>query len=326
MVILSCLFSQNFIALIFVIIILISLIFLYIFLIKKDAVGKELFFYNDNRKIFIINFHLVIRVIVIMIPCFLVATYFLNKNILFMALLVLLLGSMSLTLFLKKHQLSRFYDRGSCILLQAITVIILFIILDNIFSLIVGVFFCILLITFFVQQAVYLHKNSITICSYSVCKRINFSYLFSKLKKESNLIVTDNYIISGLVDAFGSDETLLRNYSLQSFGYKKHLENICKNFRILRYSRKYLIKILCSKVDIYDCTKKYRLKNTNLVLMNCYHYYMQYILCNREFNNQIIIDGMYDSLRGWSRSFEEFITHKFKIVENKKTILPVVII
>jgi hypothetical protein len=155
---------------------------------------------------------------------------------------------------------------------------------------------------------------------------MNFPYLFSKLKNKSNLIVTDNFIISGLVDAFSSDETLLRNYSLQSFGYKKHIENICKNFRILGYTRKDLIKILCSKVDIYDCTTKYRLKSKNLVLMNCNHYYMQYILCNREFNNQIIIDGMYDSSWGWSRSFEEFITHKFRIAENKKNTLPLVII
>jgi hypothetical protein len=325
-VILSSLWSENFIVLTFSIIILIFFIFFYILTVRKDEVGKELYAHSNAGKIFIINFPLVVRIIIIMIPCFLIAIYFISKQILFMGLLVLFLGSMSFTFFFKKHQVSRFYDRGSCILLQAITVIILFIILENTFSLIVGIFFCTLLVTFFFRQAVYLYKNSITICSYSVYKRMNFPYLFSKLKNKSNLIVTDNFIISGLVDAFSSDETLLRNYSLQSFGYKKHIENICKNFRILGYTRKDLIKILCSKVDIYDCATKYRLKSKNLVLMNCNHYYMQYILCNREFNNQIIIDGMYDSSWGWSQSFEEFITHKFRIAENKKNTLPLVII
>ena len=61
-------------------------------------------------------------------------------------------------------------------------------------------------------------------------------------------------------------------------------------------------------------------------IMNCNYYYIQYILCNKEFNNQIILDGMYDNSRGWSRSFEEIVTQKFKIVEKKKTIFPVVII
>ena len=325
-VILLALLSQNFMLSAFSIIILVLLIFFYILTVRKDEVGRELYAHNNRGKIFIFNFPMIVRIVVIMIPCFLIAIYFFNKQILFMVLLILFLGGLSFTFFFKKHQLSRFYDRGSCILLQAITIIILFIILENTFSLILGILLFTLLVKFFTQQSIYLYKNSVTVCSYSVYKRINFISLFSKLKKTSNIIVTDNFIISGLVDAFGCDETLLRNYSLQSLGYKKHLENICKNFSILGYSRKSLIKILCSNVDIYDCTNKYSSEKSDIVLANCNHYYIQYILCNREFNNQIIIDRMYDNLKGWSLSFKKMVTRKFEIVANKKTILPIVII
>jgi hypothetical protein len=318
MVMLSSLFSQNFVVLIFVIIILMSLIFFYIFTIKKDEVGKELYFHNDNGKIFIINFRLVIRVIVILIPCFLVVTYFINKQALFMALLALLLGGMSFTLFFKKHQLSRFYDRGSCILLQAITFIIFFIILEKTIFLILGFCLFVLLVIFFSRQANYLYKNFITICPYPVYNRMNFSSLFCKIKKESKAIATDNFIISGLIDVFGSDEPLLRNYSLQSLGYKTHLESICKNFITLKYTLNDLIKILSSNFDLNDRIDKYPLKNSA--------YYIQYILCNKEYNNQILLDGMYCRSKGWSRHFKKFLIHKFKIAKKKKLILPVVVV
>lgn len=326
MVMLSNLFSQNFTALIFSITILITLIFFYTFLIKRDEVGKELFFHTDNRTFFIINFRLVIRVIVIIIPCFLAATYFINKQTSFMALLVLLLGSMSFTLFLKKHQLSRFYDRGSCILLQAIFFIIIFFILENTIILILGFVLFILLVNFFFRQAIYLHKKFITICHHSVYNRMNFSALFCKFKKESKSIATENFIISGLIDAFGSDEPLLRNYSIQSLGYKTHLENICQNFIILNYTLEDLIKILSSNFKSNNCTDKYPLENSAQALIRCYHYYIQYVLCNREYNNQILLDGMYDHETGWTGNYEKLIIDKFKIAEKKKTNFPVFVI
>jgi hypothetical protein len=317
-VILSSLISYNYLVLFVTLIILILLMILYIYKVNQDEVGKELFAHTDGGVIFSINPRLILRVGVIIAPCFLVAYYLFYKQYLFLGLFTLLMGVFSLTYFLKKHQLSRFYDRGSCILLQALIVIISMIFIDNtIVSLLLGIFLFGLLMYFFYNQALFLYKNYSTTSADFINNRIDFSSFFNKSKKNSVMIATDSPVISGLIDVFGSDEPLLRQYTLQPYGYKKHLDKICKNFIILNYSLEEIIKIFCKNVKKNEYMVNRPFKKSDLFSEDCcYHWSIQFIICSGEYNNQIIQDKMYDNISGWSKNYKDMISQNFKAISS----------
>ena len=326
-VIISNIISHNFVILISVIIILIILVCLYVFQISKDKYMKEVFYHSDQNKIFVISFRKILHFISVAIPSITMAAWLIHEQYLFLGLLVGLFGSLVFTFFFKKHQLSRFYTRSSCITLQAIVVIFLIARINLVdFYLLLVFIFSSLLILYFVLQAFYLYKCSSIICSHQLYQRMNFESLFFKFNKKSKIIITDNFFISGLIDLFGSDKPLLRHYSIQTFGYKRHLKDIFKNFVILNYSFKDLKNIFCSSVRRSDWEFKRPFNNLNPYFEKCYKYYMQELSCYREFNNQIIKDEMYSARNGWSKNFEKLLFRLFRQANKYKVSVNILII
>jgi len=326
-VIISNIISHNFVILISVIIILIILVCLYVFQMSKDKYMKEVFYHNDQNKIFVISFRKILHFISVAIPSIAMAAWLIHEQYLFLGLLVGLFGSLVFTFFFKKHQLSRFYTRSSCITLQAIVVIFLIARINLVdFYLLLVFIFSSLLILYFVLQAFYLYKCSSIICSHQLYQRMNFASLFFKFNKKSKIIITDNFFISGLIDLFGSDKPLLRHYSIQTFGYKRHLKDICKNFVILNYSFKDLKNIFCSSVRRSDWEFKRPFNNLNPYFEKCYKYYMQELSCYREFNQQIIKDEMYSARNGWSKHFEKLLFRLFRQANKYKVSVNILII
>ena len=244
-----------------------------------------------------------------------------------MGLLMLLFGSFSFTLFFKKHELSRFYDRASCIALQALTAIFLILFLDNsIFYLPLVIFLLTLLIFFYYRQALNLYENYSTTAAPSIYEKMNFSSLFFKFNKNSNYIATDSHIVSGFIDVFGSDEPLLRHYSIQYFGYKKNLQNTCKNFIALGYSFEDFKKIFFINVKRSDWLDKRPFPEKGIVFDSCKRYSLQMMMCYREYNNEIISDGMYSPLKGWTGKFENLLLQEFNNADSQKTFNNLIVI
>lgn len=311
------LINSNYLFFIVTLIFLILLIGFYFYKISKDEVGKELFAHSDSEKIFISDFRLVFRIFIIILPCAIISYYlYVEKNI-FLSFLTLLLGFFSFSFFLKKHQLSRFYDRGSCIVLQAIIIIVPILELENNkFNYIFFIIFFGIILYYFLNQALNLYKNLSTTTEISTYKRINFLTIFDKNNKVSKVVVTNSPIISGLVDVFGSDDPLLRQYSVQSNGYKKNLENVCKNFTLLNYSLDDQIEIFSKNIKKSEWIFKRPFRNSDSLFKDTTWYSIQYIISCFEYNNKIIEDKMYDPKKGWTINFTNLIKERYHKVKN----------
>ena len=311
------LINSNYLFFIVTLIFLILLIAFYFYKISKDEVGKELFAHSDSGKIFISDFRLILRIFIIILPCAIISYYlYVEKNI-FLSFLTLLLGFFSFTFFLKKHQLSRFYDRGSCIVLQAIIIIVPILELENNkFNYIFFIIFFGIILYYFLNQALNLYKNLSTTTEISIYKRINFLTIFDKNNKVSKVVVTNSPIISGLVDVFGSDDPLLRQYSVQSNGYKKNLENVCKNFTLLNYSLDDQIEIFSKNIKKSEWIFKRPFRNSDSLFKDTTWYSIQYIISCFEYNGKIIEDKMYDPKKGWTINFTNLIKERYLKVKN----------
>lgn len=312
------LINNNYVFFAVTLVFLILLIVFYFYKVSKDEVGKELFAHSDSGKIFVSDFRLILRIFIILLPCLIISYYlFFEKNI-FLSFLTLLLGIFAFSFFLKKHQLSRFYDRGSCIVLQAIIIIVpIFQFENNKFNYIFFIILFGMILYYFLNQAINLYKNFSTTVENSIYKRINFLTIFDKNNKVSKVVVTNSPIISGLVDVFGSDDPLLRQYSIQSNGYKKNLENVCKNFILLNYSLDEQIEIFSKNIKKSEWIFKRPFKNSDSLFEDSMWYSIQYIISCFEYNGKIIEDKMYDQKKGWTINFKNLIKERYHKVKNE---------
>lgn len=312
------LINYNYLFFLIILSLLVLLIIFYFYVVNKDEMGKEIYAHSDGGKLFTSDFRLIVRIFIINFPCVIISYYLYIEKDIFLSLLTLLMGIFSFTFFLKKHQLSRFYDRGSCIILQAIIVIVPILELgNNKFNFVLFIILFGMISYYFLNQALNLYKNLSTTLETSIYERMNFSTLFSNNNKTSKIVVTNNPIISGLVDVFGCDDPLLRQYSIQSSGYKQNLDNVCKNFTLLNYPLEEQIKIFSKNIKKSEWFSKRPFSISENLYEDTMNYSIQFITSYFEYNDKIIQDNMYDPKNGWTNDFKNLIKNRYHKVKEE---------
>lgn len=290
----------------------------YMYFLRKDHVGRELFVHDDSGKILNLGFRNVIFVLCTILPSSSIGLLLAIFVDLFMGLAIFIFGIFSIGRLLKKHQLSRFFDRGSAIPLQAVAIILIF--QYDVFKFAdhysLALIFFAMLLWYFLVQSVFLFSKFSTTLDRVTFEKIRLNNIFLKTDK-SRVIATDSPVVGGLIDLFSSHTSLLRNYSVQPYGYLNHIDSICLNFKLLNYSFERFKDIACARVEGSDWLSFRSLSDNNNAIDACYRYSIQFIATYKDFNQKIIDDENYTKSGAWTKKFETLLSQKYEICDVK---------
>jgi hypothetical protein len=299
-----------------------GLFFFFFHSVSRDEVGKELFAHSDGGRIFLINRYSVFNSVITII--FLVSVYVLIPALRETSAILILVGMgfFTLTSFFAKHQASRFWDRAAIIPFQLIavvsslTIILPFIPANLLFCLIL--FLSSALTYYYFRQAVYLYQANST----RLPKGINFVRDICPLRShgkstQSRIVATNSVVCAYAIGIFSGDESLLKNYSIQSFGYKKNLISICANFKILGVDYKSFENLMTVCVNYQDWQFDRPFKHGSKFAEVCYAHTLQFISTNREYNMGLVTDGMYSS-EGWADQYKALLRTTWDSIDTSK--------
>ena len=165
--------------------------------------------------------------------------------------------------------------------------------------------FFILLI--FIGYLIYFYINSIVLYktgSTLIPSKIDDSKI-SKIFDIQNYglnFVSESVEISYYINLFTNNNAMLKNFTIQKNGYKKHLKKVCVNFKAVGYELNQVIEILTTN------SKNWRSNflRENIPSNYLYYHEIQYIVSNYRFNRKIIEDGMYiDNV--WTEKYKSLI-------------------
>ena len=95
---------------------------------------------------------------------------------------------------------------------------------------------------------------------------------------------------------------MLKNFIIQKYGYKRHLRDICYNFKAMGYDLTKVIKLLTTKSPDWRSLKA----RENINDHYSYFHELQFIACNYLYNQKIIKDGMYVNYI-WTKKYKDLI-------------------
>jgi hypothetical protein len=299
------------------------LIFLYFFSISKDEVGKEIFAHSDGGRY--IKFHrsglfgVGLIILSVLGVCVLVPEMR-KASIL---LIFVSLGSFVFTLFLVKHQASRIWDRAAIIPFQLMSIIGFLTIFINFFDDSIVFSFIVILAAvlyfYYYRQSVFLFHARATLLpsglefERDVCPRGYLGSITSRTVT-SRTVATNSVVFANCVDLFSDDVSLLRNYSIQSCGFKKHLMTICANFKLLGESYNEFERLLTVNVGYQDWQLDRPFDQAIGIAESCYAHTLQYLSTNREFNAALVDQGMY-SVDGWTTQYKTLLRETWDSID-----------
>jgi hypothetical protein len=293
--------------------------FVYLYSVSRSKIGQEIFAHSDGGKRFSVKrYDLVniIAIVLLIVIASLLMTKFLRDQALF---LYFGSGIFLLTSFLTKHQASRFWDRAAIIPFQLIsTVICVSIIapyLSDTLAVLIIALLVLILIYYHCRQSRFLYCVGATLLSESIdferdiCPRISVSS-----PAKSRTIATNSLELAYSIYMFSGDESLLKNYSVQSDGYQQHLSSICANFKVLGCAFSDFERLLTKYVNYRDWQFDRPFKKQSDSAECCYAHTIQYMATNREFNQGLVRDGMYDDA-GWTESYKKLLREVWDSIE-----------
>lgn len=274
----------------------------YLKILSKSKVSNELIAHNDGGKIFNIKLSNLAEILFVIIIVPLLVAYY-NYDII--SLLCVCSASFVLTQILFKHQFSRFWERGATIIFQLLVIIMITVFFNKLNHNILYI----LLLSILAGLLIYFFKNSkylYQIGSTKIPDKFNHK-IISKIfdSKYCNLkVVTNSVELSHYINLYTNNNCILKDFSIQNKGYKKHLKDICYNYKAIGYDLNKVIKILTTNSGDWRSLKK----RENIPKNYAYFHEIQFITNNYIFNNKIIIDGMYVN-QIWTYKYKKLITN-----------------
>lgn len=281
--------------------------------LNRCPVSNELIVHNDGGKFFRFN-NYYLKEFLLMAGAA-ICIFFLFGHLL--ALIFISFAVFVGTLFLYKHQFSRFWDRGALIISQLLVIIFFSIFIDefNSFAALAiygAIIFSLIIVAarFFMKNALYLYLSYST----RVPERISDKTLRIALAETETpkIYVTDSLEIAYYIGLYSNNSCLLKNYSIQTRGYEEHLYDLCRNFKAIGFSLQNLIALLT------NTPSEWRSVESRERVDNRYQYFheAQYMATNYRFNRKIIDDGMYvDGI--WTIKYKGLIKAIWKSIETK---------
>lgn len=294
------------------------LIFLYLAMsllytraLRQCSVSSELIVHNDGGKLLRFNEHY-LKELLLMVGAAICSFMFFGPSI---AVIFASFAAFVATLFLYKHQLSRFWDRGALIVTQLMVVIFFSMFIEEasqekalpIYGMI-GLCLILLSAYFFIRNAKYMFSaNSTQVPGQIPDKMFRMAW---ERTKEPKVFVTNSLEVAYYMGLYSNNSCLLKNYSIQTRGYKEHLYDVCRNFKATGYSLPKLIALLTTTPNEWRSV----ISREQVGINYQYLHEAQYLATNYRFNRRIIDDGMYvDGV--WTMKYKELIKAIWKSIK-----------
>ena len=288
-----------------------GLAFFYFHTVSKDEIGKELFAHNDGGRIFVVNRYSLLNVVITIIFLGSVFVFIPVIQEIPVILILLGLGCFTLTSFFAKHQASRFWDRAAVIPFQLTAVVITLAFFVSAIPADLLVYYVLILLIvltnyYFRQAAFHYQQNSTRLPDGIRFMRDICPDKGHSKSSRSRIIATNSVVCAYSIALFSGDESLLKNYSIQPFGYKKHLISICANFKVLGFDYKSFENLMFARVNYQDWQFDRPFERGSEFAERCYAHTLQFIATNREYNIGLVTDGMYSS-EGWTEQYRALL-------------------
>lgn len=288
-----------------------GLLFFYLYTVSRSKIGQDLFAHADGGKIFLFRRYYFVNIASISFFVIVVALLISKTPRVEVLLLYFGSGVFLFTFFFTKHQASRFWDRAAVIPFQLMSTVasvtIVGPLLPDIVIIIFIAAFSLMLIYYHYRQSRFLYQAGATLLpeniefGHDICPQNNASKVAT-----SRIIATNSIELAYSVYMFSGDESLLRNYSVQPYGYREHLRFICTNFKVLGYTFSECERLLTKFVNYKDWQFDRPFKRQSDAAECCYAHTIQFMATNREFNQGLVRDGMYTE-KGWTESYKRLL-------------------
>jgi hypothetical protein len=127
------------------------------------------------------------------------------------------------------------------------------------------------------------------------------------LSSQGSAVVTDSVTVALYVDLYSDKSSLLSNYSTQSKRYPEHVRKIVACLKACGWSESQVVEALAANVQYIDWTR-FRPISQNLDLKKIADFHtLQYFATNREYNQDLIADGLYVPNLGWSPEYKSML-------------------
>ena len=298
-----------------------GLAFLYLYSVSRDEVGKEIFAHSDGGKFITVSRGQLFNAALIILCV--VAVILLIPEMRKTTALLIFMGSgfFICTHFFVKHQASRFWDRAAIIPFQLMaTVSFLAIVLSLFSEHLTGLLIFTLSFTLFYyyyRQSIFLYQARATLLPPGVEFERDICPPQSNGSTTSRTVATNSIGCANSVDLFSKDVSLLRNYSIQSLGYKKHLMTICANFKVLGIDYIKFERLLTLNVNYRDWQFERPIEQGSGIAERCYAHTLQYVATNREYNAGLVAEGMYSS-EGWTGRYKALLRTTWDSIDTSK--------
>lgn len=132
--------------------------------------------------------------------------------------------------------------------------------------------------------------------------------LISRLSKEPNPVcVTDSITAALWIDLYTDKSCLLSNYSTQSKDYRAHVRAVVKCLKTCGWSEEKILEALTVTVDYADWIRLRPITANHRLQQITFFHTLQYFATNREYNFDLIADGMYEPGSGWTEEYKLLI-------------------
>jgi hypothetical protein len=299
-----------------------GLFFFFFHSVSRDEVGKELFAHSDGGRIFLVNRYSVFNSVITIM--FVISVYVLIPAVREISVILIFfgMGFFTFTSFFAKHQASRFWDRAAIIPFQLIAVISSLAIILPLIPADLPIYLILFLSSalsyYYFRQAAYSFQANST----RLPEGINFVRDICPIKShgkstQSRIVATNSEVCAYAIGMFSGDESLLKNYSIQPFGYKKNLISICANFKILGIDYKIFENLMTVCVNYQDWQFDRPFEHGSKFAEICYAHTLQFISTNREYNAGLVADGMYSS-EGWTDQYKAMLSTTWDSIDTSK--------
>lgn len=124
---------------------------------------------------------------------------------------------------------------------------------------------------------------------------------------KSDRVVTDSLVASLWVELYSSKASQITNYSTQNSGYQAHVPVIVQSLKRCGWGEDDVVYALSTPVDYSDWLDSRPILPGSKEASLAYYHTLQYIATNREYNHDLVAEGMYSESLGWTQRFRDFL-------------------
>ena len=297
----------------------------YLKAIFKDDIGKEVFVTsNSDGRIFEFK-----RIGSVAIPLLLpLISYALLKDIVsppFFWLMFFGAWVFSVSTLAASHQGNRFWVRGALVVYQLFAVVTGIALLERYIPCCKEWVASVALLLLVCAMAFYFYRNAVFLfdaCSTRSPNWIGVQQLSHDCLRGSKLIATDSVEVGFYIYLYTGDSCLLKHYSIQNKGYKKHLEEFCLNFKVSGYELSEILDLFSRNIEMSDWFWKRidALHHSTYPAALTRMRTLQDMATYREYNQRILDDGLIDR-NGWTDRGKELISAIWWDIEARKVLV-----